>query len=164
MIPYTKIFRALNDANIRYLVVGGVAVNLHGVERSTVDLDLIVYLEQENLLHFAKVMTALGYRPKVPVKAEAFADAAQREQWIAEKNMLVFSFINLAEPLEIIDIFVKHPLPFESMYKNHVKREALGVTIPIAGLEDLIALKKMSGRPKDVYDLGYLEILLEQQT
>lgn len=162
MTPYITIFQALNDAEIRYIVVGGIAVNLHGVERATADVDLVVYLERENLLRFAKVMTSLGYRPKVPVKAEAFADEELREQWITEKHMLVFSFINLKEPLELIDVLVRHPLPFESMYKNRVQQKALGTIIPIAGLEDLIELKRAAGRPKDLFDLGLLEALLEQ--
>ncbi|MDO8520229.1 MAG: nucleotidyl transferase AbiEii/AbiGii toxin family protein [Deltaproteobacteria bacterium] len=151
-----KIFKALNQAKIRYLVAGGVAINLHGIERATADLDLIIHLEVPNVLKFAKLMTRLGYQPKVPVKAEDLADPEKRKSWIDEKNMIVFSFINPKEPQELIDIFVQHPLPFEGMYKRKAGKKALGTVIPVLSIDDLIVLKKRAGRPKDIFDLGYL--------
>ncbi len=44
------IFKALNDANARYLVVGGLAVIAHGHVRATVDVDIVLHLEQGNVL------------------------------------------------------------------------------------------------------------------
>jgi hypothetical protein len=163
MTPYKKIFQALNKAKIRYLVVGGVAANLHGVERATADLDLIVHLAESNLLKFAKTMTKIGYRPKAPVKAEDFAKKELRQQWIREKNMIVFSFINPKEPLEMIDIFVKHPLPFESTYKRRQRKKAFGIFIPVMHIKDLIKLKQDAGRPKDLYDIGFLERIAKKK-
>jgi hypothetical protein len=163
MIPYKKIFTALNKAKIRYLVAGGVAVNLHGVERATFDLDLIVHLDKENLLAFAKTMTALGYKPKAPVKAEDFANEELRKSWIREKNMIVFTFVNPDDPVEVIDIFVDHPLPFDTMHLNRAEKPAFGTIIPIIGVSELIELKKRAGRPKDIYDLGVLKALQEQE-
>lgn len=156
MIPYKDIFLALNRAKVRYLVAGGVAVNLHGIDRATVDLDLIVHLELRNALKFTRVMTKLGYAPKVPVKAEEFADPVKCKSWIKDKNMIVFSFINLKEPMELIDIFVEEPVPFEELYERRTKRAAFGTFIPVVSLRDLIRMKEKAGRPKDVFDLSYL--------
>lgn len=163
MTPYKDIFKALNRAKVRYLVAGGVAVNLHGIERATADLDLIVHLEESNVIKFVKAMTDLGYTPKVPVKAEEFADKQKREGWIKYKNMIVFSFINLKEPLELIDVFVDEPLPFEELYGRRVDKPAFGTEIPIMGITDLITLKKRAGRPKDLFDLSYLEPLAKKK-
>jgi len=67
----------LNRKRVRYLVVGGVAVNLYGIERATGDLDLVVDLEDRNLKRFIRAMKELGFKPKVPV---ALNDLARREK------------------------------------------------------------------------------------
>lgn len=66
MNPYRAIFQALNDANIRYLVVGGVAVNLHGYSRYTGDLDIVMTLDAENLARMDKLMQEKGYVQRPP--------------------------------------------------------------------------------------------------
>ncbi|MDO8526459.1 MAG: hypothetical protein Q7T03_02090 [Deltaproteobacteria bacterium] len=157
MISYRNLFVALGKAKIRYLVAGGVAVNLHQVQRATADLDLIIHLEPDNVLKFAKVMTKLGYKPKVPVDAKDFADPKKRKEWIETKNMVVFSFINPSNHFELIDIFVQEPKPFKNMDKKKMKIEAFGVTIPVIGLDDLIELKKEAGREKDLFDIAQLK-------
>ena len=58
----------MNGKKIRYLVAGGVAVNLYGIERATGDIDLVVHLERNNLEKFVEVMKEFGFKPKVPVK------------------------------------------------------------------------------------------------
>lgn len=157
MIPYRKLFEALFKNKIRYLVAGGVAVNLHQVNRATVDLDLIVHLESENAKHFVKVMLALGYKPKLPVNAEDFAKKEIRKKWIGEKNMMVFSFVHPKNPFEMIDVFVDEPRPFNELEKNKVEVKAFDVTIPVMGLDDLIAMKREAGRETDLFDVQQLE-------
>lgn len=78
---YEEIFRELNRRKIDYVVVGGVAVVMHGVVRLTADLDLMVHLEEKNLTKFVEVMNELGYKPKVPVKAESFIDPENRRMF-----------------------------------------------------------------------------------
>jgi predicted nucleotidyltransferase len=162
MMPLQDIFSALNAASIQYVVAGGIAVNLHGVERLTADVDLIIHLERDNILKVDVVIRQLGLRLKVPVTAEQFADPAMRQEWIEQKNMIVMSYVNPNNPLEMIDIFVEHPLPYEQLERNCVHKEAFGTTIPIVGLDDLITLKERAARPKDMYDLGFLEALRQK--
>ena len=45
---FLEFFRALEREGVRYLVVGGVAINLHGAERMTSDVDLMLALDAEN--------------------------------------------------------------------------------------------------------------------
>ena len=82
MLGFVALFDVLNKNNVQYLVAGGVAVNLYGIERATSDIDLVVYLESENLGRFIDVMKGLGFKPKIPVRFEEFADAEKRELWI----------------------------------------------------------------------------------
>ena len=77
------ILRALNDANVRYLIVGGLAVVAHGYVRFTQDIDLVIQLERENVLRAMNALTTIGYRPLIPVDAAQFADetsAVERRQ------------------------------------------------------------------------------------
>lgn len=157
MISYRKLFEALFKNKIRYLVAGGVAVNLHQVNRATVDLDLIVHLEPANAKQFVKVMLALGYKPKLPVKADDFTKKEIRKKWAEEKNMMVFSFVHPQNPFEMIDIFVEEPRPFDELEKNKMEVKAFDVTIPVLGLKDLIAMKKEAGRETDLFDVRQLE-------
>ena len=93
---FGKILRALNKAKIKYIVVGGSAVVLHGYRRNTDDLDLIVLLEPRNLAKLFDTMQSTGYMPKVPAKKEEFIDEKVRERWKKEKGMIVFSFVEKA--------------------------------------------------------------------
>jgi hypothetical protein len=65
---------ALNAADIKHLVVGGLAVNPDGYERLTRDLDLVIGLEPENIIRGLRALLGLGYRMSIPITPEQFAD------------------------------------------------------------------------------------------
>ena len=73
-----KIFQSLNNQGIRYLAVGGIAVIAHGYARLTMDLDLVVSLDDENIHKALVVFSDLGYRPRIPVPMDEFADSRKR--------------------------------------------------------------------------------------
>jgi len=75
-IFYEEVLRALDSSSIRFILVGGVAVVLHGVPRTTMDLDLVIDLEEGNVRRFVEVMTRLGFVP--PVAAGDLASADHR--------------------------------------------------------------------------------------
>lgn len=157
MVPYSDILRAISHAGVRYLVAGGVALNLHQLMRMTVDLDLIIHLEVNNVKKFVHVMKTLGFQPKVPVDPMDFADEQKRKSWIMEKNMVVFSFINLKNPMEMVDVFVQEPYPFDELYQRRYDVQVGDATVAVLGAEDLIALKEAAGRAKDLYDIKLLK-------
>ncbi len=156
---YEKVFRTLQKSNIRYAVAGGVALVLHGVVRFTADLDLIVDLELKNLKHFIQIMNELGYQPRNPVKAENLLDAATRDRWKREKSMEVFSFVDPAQPMTLIDVFIEEKIPFDEVMKDLVHITAKGITIPVVSLPHLKRLKKAAGRPQDLADIEAIESL-----
>ena len=61
---YEKIFERLNSDSVEYVVVGGIALVLHGAVRLTADLDLMVHLTEGNLKKFVNIMNDLGYSPR----------------------------------------------------------------------------------------------------
>lgn len=162
-MKFIDLLKAVEKAGIQYLVVGGMAVNFHGIIRPTKDIDFIVYLETNNLLKFCKLMTDLGYRPKAPVKAEDFADPEKRRDWIKNKNMIVFCFYHQDDLMNVIDVFVEHPLPFEEIYARRTLVPLGEVNISVIGIPDLIKLKEKAGRMQDLADIRALRQVLEIQ-
>lgn len=156
MISFLDLFAALNASEVQYLVAGGWAVNLYGVERATGDLDLVVYLEQQNLERLIEVVTRFGLVPKVPVAAKEFADVDKRREWRDEKGMMVFSFHDPQNPFVLLDLFIDIPFDFESVYAKRSRISAGRVEIPVVPLETLIEMKQQAGRPQDLADIHYL--------
>lgn len=150
---------ALNGARVRYLVVGGVAVVLHGYLRTTADLDLVLQLEQANVVRAMRALEALGYRPRAPVALEDFAAADKREAWMRDKGLVVFSLWSPAHATLEIDLFVAEPFDFDTVYSRAVRVPLERTEATLIGLEDLIALKKQVGRPRDAEDVAALEAL-----
>src|SRR5215216_2174093 len=112
------IVEGLNSAKVRYLIVGGLAVNAHGYVRNTNDVDFLIAFDTQNLLAALKVLKELDYEPKVPVKIEDFADPAKRESWIKEKHMLVFGLRSGIHRETDVDLFVNDPLGFDEAYER----------------------------------------------
>jgi hypothetical protein len=156
---FDAIFIALQAANVRYIVVGGVAVVLHGSPRFTADLDLVIALEDENVRLALGALERLGYRPRAPVPAQQFADPETRRSWIEDKGLTVFSLWSPDHPATEIDIFVEEPFPFDDAYARAVQADLGTSTVTVASIPDLIVLKRRAGRPKDLADISALEAL-----
>ncbi|MBU4311891.1 MAG: nucleotidyltransferase [Candidatus Omnitrophica bacterium] len=154
---YEEIFRGLNRAKIKYIIAGGIAVNLHGIPRATGDLDLLIALDERNIIKFSKAMTRLGYRPKAPVNIEDFSVKKNREKWANEKGMKVFSLWNKKMPYKIVDVFVENPIGFRKLYSDRVDISVGRFTIPVVSIRHLIELKKKAGRKQDISDIELLK-------
>ena len=157
-----RVLAALNEAGVRYLVVGGVAVVLHGHLRITADLDLVVQLEEENLSRALRALADLGYHPRAPVPIAAFADPENRRRWIEEKNLQVFSLWNESPQKFEVDLFVTEPFDFDATYDRAVRVQLESTEVPVVSQEDLIRLKRDAGRPADLEDIQALEVLMKE--
>lgn len=151
------VVRALNEARVPFVAVGGLAVVAHGYGRQTQDLDLVVRLDPETILAVFGALRGLGYQPRVPVTAEAFADPAQRRTWFDEKGMRVLNFTSDRHRETPIDIFVTEPFDFATEFDAaRIELIAPGVSIRILRLETLLQLKQEAGRPQDLADIAEL--------
>jgi hypothetical protein len=118
MALFEPVFGALNQAEARYVVVGGLAVVLHGHPRLTGDFDPVIDLDPETASRAMRALTDLGLRPHLPVEAAQFADPVVRERWIRERNLEVFSLHDPNNPLIEVDLFAREPLPFEELWER----------------------------------------------
>jgi hypothetical protein len=158
--PFEEIFAALNASGTRYVVVGGVAVNLHGHQRFTQDLDLVIDLEPEQTTRALEALTALGYRARLPVRLADFADAETRERWVRERHMVVFQLYDEGRRLTV-DLFVRYPLPFEELWNDATEVALPQSRVRIASIGHLIRMKRDAGRPQDLTDVTALETILD---
>jgi predicted nucleotidyltransferase len=130
---------------VRFLLVGGVSINLYGYARTTKDLDLFVEASKENA---DKILTSLAEfgAPMDDIFAEDF-----------EKEGTVFQIG--VDPIRI-DIITKiSGVEFQDAIKNRKILEIEGIKVPVISLSDLIKNKKASGRLQDLADVERLEKL-----
>lgn len=158
---YDEVFAALDQAGVRYVVVGGVAVVLQGHPRMTVDLDLVIDLEHEQALIAVEALLSLGMLPRLPVEARDFADEATRSAWMQTRNLQVFSFYDPSKPLREVDVFADYPLEFETLLAEASVVELDGIRVHVASVQHLIQMKQQAGRPQDVADVAALSALLD---
>lgn len=158
---YAEFFRALHEEGVRYVLVGGIAVNLHGVERATGDVDLLLALDAENLGRFYRVARRFAMKPVVPVKLEDFADPAKVGSWIREKKMVAFALRSADKLDPTVDILVQPAVAFEEAHTRAVPMDLGGIPIAVAAIEDLIRLKTGTGRQKDQGDIDALRRVLD---
>ena len=76
---YLDLFKCLHAREVRYLVAGGLAMNLHGVPRMTMDIDLVLALDEANVDSFLACARELGLKPQAPVPLESLRDPDLRQ-------------------------------------------------------------------------------------
>lgn len=156
MMFYGEIFRAFYKEKVKYVLVGGVAANIHGSERSTVDLDILVEMSGDNLKKITKIFKRLGYSVKQPVDPIGIADEKTRRQWIDKKHMKAFNFYKEKEYKEV-DIIIDSPVSFEEAAKGMRRIKVDNLVIPVISIDKLIKMKSQAGRKVDKFDIEELK-------
>lgn len=157
------VFQALAEADVRFLVVGGLAVNVHGLMRMTLDIDLVLKLEVVNIARTFAALSSVGYHPVVPVTAAEFGDVETRETWVREKNMRVLRFHSDEHRETEVDVFASEPFAFDEEYAQAIVRELAGVGgVHVVSLATLIRMKEEAARPQDLADVDNLRLRMNR--
>lgn len=152
-----RLIQSLDKGKLDYALVGGIAVALHGAVRGTVDVDLVLKLKRKDFLAAEKILHKLGLQSKLPVTAEEVFDF--RSEYIQNRNLMAWSFVNPNNPIEIVDIIITHDL-------NKMKRKVIafqGIKIKILALDDLIKMKSSTGRKQDEEDIKALKFIKDNR-
>jgi len=152
---------ALFQKGVRYLIVGGLAVNLYGIPRVTQDIDIIISMDRENIIKINEALKELNYVPRLPVNPNDLADKNKLKEWIDEKNLKAFSFYHRTESFKVIDIVIVQPLDFNEAFKRKTIKKVGSIEVYLASIDDLIAMKKQVGRAQDLSDITLLERVKE---
>jgi len=144
-----KIFKAFNNNQVKYLVIGGFAVNLYGVNRSTGDVDLYIDDALQNRKNVRQALVeaeigdfeALERMPLLPGLTDFVLDFGLR-----------LDIMSVVTGLENIN--------FEELLNKATLIEMEGVIIPFIDYDSLIISKKATNRQKDQFDVEELEKLM----
>ena len=146
---------------MRYQVVGGVAVNLHGVPRMTYDVDVVVLTDAATLLACRLALAGLGLVCRLPLVLEALADASERARLEKERNLIAVTFTDPDNPLREVDVLVAPSVDPDGVVSRSLVRSAGAFDVRIASLADLLRMKRAAARPQDLADVAHLERILE---
>jgi predicted nucleotidyltransferase len=142
---FRDFIKCLNDCDVKYILVGGYSVILHGYSRTTGDMDVWVERSSENYKTIVMSFLAFGM-PVFDMTEDAFLHDSQKD---------VFTF---GRPPSSIDMMVEvKGLSFSECYQKAVYFEEDGLVIRTIYINDLITAKKTAGRAKDIDDLENLQ-------
>ena len=150
-----EICLALDKAEIPYAIVGGYAVALHGAIRGTIDVDVVIQWSFKNLQDTENTFKQMGLVSLIPITAETLFHF--REEYIQNRNLIAWNFYDPSNPLNQVDIIINYDLKDEQNTKTI--ETSLG-SIRILSLNDLIKMKKASGRLQDLEDVKALALLV----
>ena len=149
-----RVARALDRARVPYALVGGFAVALHGAVRGTVDVDLVIRLREAVFQRTEKALNELGLQSRLPVTAsEVFRF---REEYLRNRNLRAWTFVNPSRPSEIVDVILSEDLARMDVEKFTIQNQV----VRVASIADLIRMKRGTGRPQDREDVKALRRLV----
>ena len=144
---------ALTDQGVRYAIVGGHAVALHGAVRGTVDIDIVLVWDLKSLKSAEEALIGIGLVSRLPIDADDVFHF--RDEYVHNRNLIAWDFYNPSNPVEQVDIVITYNLKA----KKTKNIETLGGSVKILSRKELIAMKRASGRPQDLEDVKALEKL-----
>ena len=144
--------KALNDQGARWVLLGGMAVILHGGYHVTQDADIAFQRAKENLDAVKRALESVGARP---------LRAGDEGKFELDYSILMAPFMHLKSDAGNVDLINRLPGidSFEGLYERADVVDVQGVPIRVASIDDLIALKSASNRPKDAEHVAELKSL-----
>lgn len=158
---FQELVAALEAHGVRYALVGGVAVNLHGVPRMTYDVDIVVSTDQPSLAACRSALRQLGLQSRLPIALESLSSNDERLRLEQERNLIAVTFTDADNPLREVDVIIGPSVDPDGIVARRVARSAGEYTVWIASIEDLLRMKRRAGRSQDLADVAHLERLLE---
>ncbi len=152
-LDLSRLLQTLAGHGVDFVVIGGIAVQVHGHRRTTMDLDLVPRRSDENLKRLASALEELEAQPRDALPGDSQVQVADSERLAIAAVVPPLSTRHgqlhiLNEP--------KGARPFDRLRDSALVVEIDGIEIPIVGLDDLIRMKRASGRPADLDDIAAL--------
>jgi len=141
-----ELIEAFQKHKIPHAVVGGYALAFHGIIRTTADVDLVVRVSVKELEAAESVLKSLGFQSRIPVRAKEVA--MFREEYIRERNLFAWSFVDAKDQTRQVDLLILYDL---KEIKTQVIRWG-GLKVVVADLPTLLKMKLAAGRPQDLLD------------
>ena len=156
LLQADEILRALAAADVRFVLIGGLASQVHGSPSLTGDVDICFSLDGANLRRLSDALAVMA------AVRRGLVEGVQAP--IDQRALRAGDVFTLSTRFGDLDLLA-HPDPhldFEQLASRSIGVEILGVRVRVAGLDDLIAMKRAAGRPKDLIELEILGALREE--
>jgi len=153
-----ELVRRLLEADVKFVLIGGLAAQAHGSTSLTSDLDIVPSWDRDNLRKVVRILSDIA-----AVRHGVAADAPPPPP-LDERTLLAGAVFTLTTKYGRFDL-VANPDPgfdFDSLMRTGAVHEFLGHRLQVASLDDLIAMKRAAGRPKDRVELEILGALREE--
>ena len=143
------VFKSFQQHEVRYVVIGGIAVVLYGVPRATFDLDILIEATPENAQRLL----------------DALIDARMGTATLTNVDEILANEITIFNDRIRIDVQISTPgLQFETAWERKQNMQYQGQTFYVVSLDDLIRSKRAAGRDVDLEDVRLLELPDDQGT
>lgn len=139
---FSDVFDRLERDGVRYVVVGSVAVVLHGHVRPVADLDFVIDRTPDEMSRVLNGLYALGFVPSIPLPLSALSVLRMLDQ--SERE---------------IDVFVRYRIPFAELWAGSEHRPIGQSRARVASLEHLLRMKRITAQPRDLLDIEGLLML-----
>ena len=149
---FDELLRRLVEAGVRFVLIGGLAVNAWGVVRGTKDLDIVADPEIDNLKRLAQVAATAGGQVQT---RDAFISSSVSIAALLAEGERVQIDTGLG-PLDVVQGLPGVPL-YAELRSRATEAEIAGVAISVCSLEDLRSMKRAAGRTRDLADLEDLD-------
>jgi hypothetical protein len=146
-----EILRALRRHLVDFVVVGGIAIIVHGYIRNTKDLDIVVRPNSLNLSRLSEALAALEAKPRGSAVIKLTDPHVLR-------RVPVVPIMTKAGPLDVVNIehLAGAPASYDSLREAAITVELHGLELAVVGLSDLIRMKRAAGRKHDLADIEAL--------
>jgi hypothetical protein len=152
-----ELLSTLVQQSVDFVLVGGLAVQLHGYMRMTYDVDLVLAMNNANLTRFIDAAIGLGLTPVIPVPIDSLKNADLIDKWHKEKGMLAFALREPGLAGSVIDVLVRPDVSYERLVADAIDGELFGRKVKVASIDHLLEMKRIANRPKDQLDIAALE-------
>jgi len=152
-----EIVDAFESAKLKYAVVGGYALALHGIVRATMDVDFVLTLKQSDYETAEKALGKINLQSRLPIRAQDVIK--MRLEYIENRNLIAWSFVDYKNPSRQVDILITKDLKDLQTQKVSVG----GRKINVATLAELLQMKKEAGRPQDLIDIKSIKEKLNEK-
>ncbi|MCI5066640.1 hypothetical protein MRY87_13040 [bacterium] len=157
--PFLRAIGHLESSGVQYLIVGGFAVVMHGCNRFTPDMNVMVsFDDSERLQSFFSALTAADFVSTTDGDIELLKSVSHREELFDNGRRWFFPFRDLEAPSFSLDLFLHFPLPFEQLWEARLQLPYDGGQFAICSREHLIQLKELADRGQDKADIGSLAL------
>jgi predicted nucleotidyltransferase len=155
-----ELIKLLTEKEVDFVLVGGLAVALQGYQRVTMDVDVVLAMDADNLERFVSAAKGAGLRPTIPVPIESLCNPELIEQWHREKGMLAFSLRSPDAKATVLDVLVRPVVPYADLRRDALIVDMGAARVAVASIPHLIAMKTGTGRGKDMIDIDELQKLI----